>query len=146
MRRAVGFMPALAMAFVLLAGLAGTANAATTASTFAPYLVPPHVPPPSSPAVAALLEGSSVTGQNGWIVARLQGSPYQIGFQNGYLTAQSADCGITYDVAALGSRYRKLCDKVAQKYVWPLVPAEYRQELRGIADGLHAAGYTRDTL
>ena len=146
MHRAFRSIPVFAMTLLLLAGLAATASAAPSPVTFAPYLVPPQAPPPSSPAVAALLEGSNVTGHNGWIVARLQGSPYQIGFQNGYLTAQSADYGITYDVAALGTPYRKLCDRVAQDYVWPLIPAEYQQELKGITDGLHAAGYTQDTL
>ncbi len=132
---------------LLLACSPGVAfGAGQNAATFAPYQVPPQVPPPATPAIAALLQGSSVTGHDGWIVASLRGSPYQIGFQNGYLTAQSADYGIAYDVGAIGTPYRRLCDKVAQNYVWPLVPAEYQQELRGIADGMHAAGYTQDTL
>jgi len=138
--RAVRVLLVSGMAFVLLGGLASVAYA------FAPYQIPPHVPPPATPAIAALLQGSSVTGHDGWIVAHLQGDPYQIGFQNGYMTAQSANCGIRYDVGPLGSNYRKLCAKVARKYVWPLVPAEYRQELRGITDGMHAVGYAQDTL
>jgi len=146
MHRAVRFLLVFAIAFVVLGGPASTAYANPTPPTFAPYLVPPPVPPPATPAIAALLKGSSVTGGNGWIVAHLEGGPYQIGFQNGYLTAQSADYGIQYDVDVLGSHYRKVAEKVAQYYVWPLVPAEYRQELRGIADGMHAAGYTQDTL
>ena len=35
---------------------------------------------------------------------------------------------------------------MARKYIWPLVPAQYQRELRGIAAGMHAAGYTKDTL
>ena len=73
MDRAVRLLLVVGMAFVLLAGLASTANAgAKSAPAFAPYQIPPQVPPPASPAVAALLEGSSVTGHDGWIVARLQ--------------------------------------------------------------------------
>jgi len=146
MHRVVRVLLVVAVAVALLAGPASSAHAGPTPPTFAPYLVPPQVPPPASPAIAALLKGSSVTGHDGWMVVHLQGDPYRIGFQNGYLTAQSADYGIQYDVDVLGTQYRKVCEKVAQYYVWPLVPAEYQQELRGIADGLHAAGYTQDTL
>jgi hypothetical protein len=147
MDRTLRVLLLVALATALLAGLAGTASAGSQrAPTFAPYLVPPQVPPPASPAIAALLRGSSVTGHDGWIVAHLTGGPYRVGFQNGYLTAQSADYGIQYDVGPLGSQYRKVCAKVAQNYIWPLVPAEYQQELQGIADGMHAAGYAQDTL
>ncbi len=93
-----------------------------------------------------LLKGSSVTSQDSWIIVHLKGGPYQVGFQNGYLTAQSSDYSILVDVGAPGSDDRETADKVARRYIWPLVPAEYQQELRGIADGMHAAGYPQDTL
>ena len=144
MNRATRLLLGAGMAVALLGGPASAAPSA--AAAFAPYLVPPQVPSPASAAVAALLKGSSVAASNGWIVVHLQGSPHQIGFQNGYLTAQSADYGIRVDVGAPGSDYRRVSDEVAQHYIWPRVPAEYQQELRGIAAGMHAAGYRHDTL
>jgi len=147
MRRSVKLLFAFVLAILVFAILASSALAVPLAKpTFAPYQVPPQVPPPATPQIAALLKGASVTGQNNWIIARLQGGPYQIGFQNGYLTAQSADYGIDYLLGLPGTHYRAVCDKVAKNYIWPLVPAEYQQEMQGITDGLQAAGYTQDTL
>ena len=154
-KRALGLTFAIGGAFVLLAGVAGNASANVSANVvassrgapaFAAYRIPPHVPAPTSPTVRRLLKGSSVKARDAWIVVDLRGGPYQIGFQNGYLTAQSSDYGIRVDVGARGSDDRKTADKVARRYIWPLVPAEYKCELRGIADGMHAAGYSKDTL
>ena len=135
---------AAGMAFMLVVGFAGTAYATTqSAPVFAPYQIPPQVPPSSSPTVRALLQGSSVSARDSWIIVHLRGDPYHIGFQNGYLTAQGDD----YNIQTFGTpQDRATPDKVAQRYIWPLVPAEYKQELRGIAAGLHAAGYKQDTL
>ena len=143
-KRVLGLLLATGVAFVLLAGLAGTAYANTqSAPAFAPYQIPPQVPPPSSATVRALLQGSSVTARDAWIIVHLRGDPYHIGFQNGYLTAQGDD----YNIQTFGTpQDRATPDEVAQRYIWPLVPAEYKQELRGIAAGLHAAGYKQDTL
>ena len=129
------------------AGVGGgpSANAQVTAR-FAPYTIPPREPRPTSAAARSLLRGSSVTSRDAWIVVHLRGGPYRIGFQNGYLTAQSSDYAIRVDMGPRGSSDRKRWDKVARLYIWRLVPGEYRRELRGIADGMHAAGYTRDTL
>jgi hypothetical protein len=147
MNRAVRLLLVAGIALVLLAGLGGTAYASPQgAPTFAPYQIPPQVPPATSPMARWLLRGSSVTAQDSWIIVHLQGGPYQVGFQNGYLTAQSSDYAIQATIGASGSQDRVLPDKVAQRYVWPLVPAEYKRELRGIADGMHAAGYKQDSL
>ena len=131
---------------VLTGALAlGLGAAAGTAAAYDPYLVPPYVPPPPTAEAAQLLQGASVTAQDGWIVARLHGRPYRIGFQNGYLTAQSSHYYILYDLGPRGTAYRDRSRTIARRYVWPLVPSDL-QELRGIADGMHAAGYTADTL
>ncbi len=71
--------------------------------------------------------------------------PYKIGFQNGFLTAQSTHYCILDDLGAPGSHFRAKSEKIA-KIVWRKVPREYQLEMRGIADGLYAAGYTSDTL
>lgn len=123
--------------------LASSALAADTA--YAPYQVPPQVPKATGH-VRALLEGSKVKAQGGWIVAYLTGTPYEIGFQNGYYTAQSADYWILVNQGDVGSESRLIAARIAQDYVWPLIPKEYQEELRGIADGMKAAGYAQDTL
>ncbi|MGZ4199134.1 MAG: C45 family autoproteolytic acyltransferase/hydrolase [Thermoleophilia bacterium] len=147
MDRAIKLLLVAGVACALLAGSVATASAGSgAASRFAPYRIPPQVPAATSNAVRSLLRGSSVSAHDAWITVRLRGGPYQIGFQNGYLTAQSSDYAIRVDVGARGSKDRKRCDTVARRYIWPLVPVEYRRELRGIADGMHAAGYTKDTL
>ena len=140
----LGLLLVVSLGLVLLGGLGSTAIArAQTEPTFAPYLIPPQVPPPASPTVRALLRGSSVSSQDSWITVHLQGGPYQIGFQNGYLTAQGDD----YNIQTFGAPAdRAAYNDVTQQYIWPLIPAEYKQELRGIADGLQAAGYAQDSL
>ena len=160
MYRTIRLLLVAGTAVALLAALAGAAWAGSPgvagqgdvtaaslgAARFAPYQIPPQVPAASSPAVRHLLRGSAVTAKGSWIIVHLSGGPFQIGFQNGYLTAQSSDYAIRVDVGAPGSHDRKVCDTVARRYIWPLVPAEYKRELRGITDGMHAAGYPHDTL
>jgi hypothetical protein len=137
--------------FFLLAVLSGLSllalgAAAGTAAAFAPYLVPPYVPPPPTAEAAALLKGAGVGAQDGWIVAYLHGRPYRIGFQNGYLTAQSSHYFISCDLGPRGTSYRDRSRTIARRFVWPLVPADLKDELRGVADGMHAAGYPQDSL
>jgi len=115
------------------------------ASAYAPYQYPPRVPQAHSAYVRSLLHGSHLTTAHGWIVVRLRGTPYKIGFQNGFLTAQSTHYCILDDLGAPGSHFRAMSEKIA-KIVWRKVPREYQLEMRGIADGLYAAGYTSDTL
>jgi hypothetical protein len=144
---------ACALAVSGAAGLAGPAQAAASSvqgtysqGAYPVYRVPPHTPQPRTARIKALLRGSGVTGQAGWIVATLHGGPYRVGFQNGYLTAQSADYWILVDLGAPGSASRKAGDLVAKKVVWHKIPREYQLELKGIAAGLRAVGYGRDTL
>lgn len=115
------------------------------AFAYAPYRVPPRLPQARSAHVRSLLRGSHLTAKQGWIVVRLSGAPYRIGFQNGYLTAQSTHYCILDYIGAPGSGFRGRSERIA-RLVWPKVPREYQRELRGIADGLHAAGYRGDTL
>jgi hypothetical protein len=94
--------------------------------------------------------GAQVTAQDGWTVARLQGTPYEIGFQNGYLLAQGSDYYMETYVFGLnngpGSVTRLKDEEIAAEHIWPVIPSEYQQELQGIADGMAAAGYPQDNL
>ena len=86
-----------------------------------------------------LLAGSKVVTQDGWLLVHLAGTPYQIGYQRGYLTPQLADYWIRSYLGPAGSGYRQEAREIAKTYVWPLIPTEYRQELKGEAAGLQAA-------
>jgi hypothetical protein len=79
--------------------------------------------------------------QNGWIYARLEGAPAEIGFQHGYWlapeiqdTLRVVELGITHDSKKDWAFFRSAAEKV----LWPHVEAEYREEIQGIVDGLKA--------
>ena len=131
-----------ALVFALSAALASSAYA----SGYSPYKVPPNTPKTPSASAKALLAGSNVTAKSGWIVVHLAGGPYKIGFQNGYLTAQSANYVMLVDLGAPGSATRKESEAIARDAVWKKVPHQYRLELKGIAAGMQAAGYKQNTL
>ncbi len=145
-RLALGSLCVVAFAGLALASAGGAWAGTPPSRVFAPYQVPPHVPPPSTARARWLLKPASVSATDGWIVVHLAGGPYRMGFQNGYLTAQSSHYSILTDFGAPGSRARVQADRVARRFVWARVPQQYRQELIGIADGMHAAGYRKDTL
>jgi len=91
----------------------------------------------------SLLEGSYSYVQDGWLFVHLEGSPYQIGYQNGYLTADdSANACLSNWVGDdKKDSWTKSVRKEAEMIIWPMIPQEYKDEIEGIVDGLHAAGY-----
>lgn len=97
-----------------------------------------------SPAQEYLLKDSHVIKQNGWSLVHLEGVPYQVGFQRGYHTAESADYLIKSYLGPAGDDYHNLSRIIAKKYLWNRIPREYQRELEGIAAGLRARGYTWD--
>ena len=85
--------------------------------------------------------------QNGWTYVHLQGTPHQIGFQNGYLLAPEIEDYLkvttleqTHDSKKDWAFFRD----AAQNMMWPHIEAEYREELQGIADGANAHGVKLD--
>ena len=152
MRRWVKIACLIVMACALGAVFASSALA-FTGSTYAPYQYP--VVPPKVPAKdASLMAGSTIKAQDGWEQVYLTGDAYQRGFQDGYLTAQSADyyiqmyvfgtSGMTFlggmdgTVAPVKSAGVIADECIAGYTIWPLIPVEYQQELEGIADGMNA--------
>ncbi len=85
--------------------------------------------------------------QNGWIFVRLHGTPAEIGFQHGYLLAPEIEDAQRV-IAALYEHDTKhgwnFFRDAAKNTFWPKVEEEYRQELRGITDGLNAKGVKLD--
>ena len=85
--------------------------------------------------------------QNGWIFMHLEGTPAEIGFQHGYLLAPEiadvqkvAQTSLTHDSKKNYAFFRNAAEKV----LWPHVEAQYREELKGIAEGLRSRGVPLD--
>jgi len=85
--------------------------------------------------------------QNGWIFAHLEGTPSEIGFQHGFLLAPEIEdlqkvvmLGLTHDSKKDYAFFRAAAEKV----LWPHVETQYREELKGIAEGLKAKGVDLD--
>jgi hypothetical protein len=94
-----------------------------------------------------LLKGSYKFNEGGWTFVHLQGMPEQIGFQHGYLLAREIEDNVrVYQIEAPHHTKRdwSFFRDTAQNILWPHIDAEYQQELKGIAEGLHAQGSPLD--
>ena len=131
------------------------------------YPVVPPTPSPTAVApngnlITAILAGSSIKAADGWEQVYCTGTPYDIGFQNGWYGAVSSDQYIwlyTYGSTQLtwtgtpyaaGSTFTKGSTAISDECkagvaMWPLIPVEYQQELQGIADG-EAAWFAAEGL
>jgi len=85
--------------------------------------------------------------RGGWIYVHLEGTPYDIGYQHGYLLAtEIADAfatirlEMTHDTGRGWDFFRR----AAHSMLWPKIDPEYQFELKGIVDGLHAKGTKLD--
>ncbi len=85
----------------------------------------------------------------GWIFLHLEGAPQALGYQHGYLLTleiedarRAIELSVTHDVKHNWAELRT----VAERYFWPAVPEEYRQELQGIAEGAQAHGAKLDVM
>jgi len=85
--------------------------------------------------------------KNGWTFVHLQGTPHQIGFQNGYLLAPEVGDALSVVKLEAEHDYKKpwsFFREAAQNMMWPHIEQEYRDELQGIADGANAHGIKLD--
>ena len=85
--------------------------------------------------------------QNGWIYVHLEGTPYNIGFQHGYLLApeiQDAEKVVVLEQTHGGRKDWKFFRNAARDMMWPHIEEEYRQELQGLSAGLRAKGVKLD--
>ena len=81
--------------------------------------------------------------KNGWTFVHLQGTPHQIGFQNGYLLAPEIEDILKVTMLEQTHDSKKdwqFFRNAAQNMMWPHIEQEYREELQGIADGVNAHG------
>jgi hypothetical protein len=95
------------------------------------------------------LANSSREDKNGWIYIHLEGSPADIGYQHGYLVAKEIDTLIK----VMQFYLPKTTDKnwafyraAAGRFLWNKIDKEYQDEIKGIAEGLHAKGMKYDSL
>jgi hypothetical protein len=111
----------------------------SSASCFGNPTNPASVAPKSS---APLLSNYRVE-RDGWIYVRIEGKPFERGFQYGYCCADRINESIevlSYDVQHNGLPwdYLRYCSK---ELCWRNIPPEYQQEIMGIAAGVRARGY-----
>ena len=85
--------------------------------------------------------------QNGWNYVHLEGTPAEIGYQHGFLLAPEIEdvqkvvvLGLVHDSKKEYAFFRAAAEKV----LWPHVEPQYREELKGIAEGLKAKGVALD--
>ena len=79
--------------------------------------------------------------RGGWIYVHLEGTPYDIGYQHGYLLAtEIADAFVTIRLEMTHDTGRDwdFFRRAAHTMLWPKIDPEYQFELKGIVDGLHA--------
>ncbi|MEW6455511.1 MAG: C45 family peptidase [Acidobacteriota bacterium] len=92
------------------------------------------------------LKGSSKFEKNGWVFLHLEGPPYNIGYQHGFLLAseiKDAIDAVSFYAEKVSKKDWKFFRNTAEKIYWPKVPEEYRQEIMGIADGMRDKGIER---
>ena len=84
----------------------------------------------------------------GWVYARLEGSPRQLGLAHGRLLAAEIDDAIRMEKVYLKrttgqgwSFYRE----ASQRLFWKKLDPEYRTEIAAIAEGMRSKGYRYDT-
>jgi uncharacterized protein CbrC (UPF0167 family) len=89
------------------------------------------------------LERASRNDVNGWVHLKIEGAPFERGFQHGYLVAaEYADALRVYEVMTyqtMGFDYSFFVDKAVEFHKSKITP-ELTEEMEGIAAGLTAAG------
>ncbi len=104
----------------------------------------------TKPAADTRLGNATREDKNGWIYIHLAGSPSDIGFQHGYLVAKEIDTLIKvmqYYLPSNGSGYKwDFYRAAAKRILWPKLEQEYKDEIKGIAEGLQAKGFKYDSL
>ena len=84
---------------------------------------------------------------SGWTYVHLSGTPEQVGYQHGYLLAHEIEDNVhVYTVEGV-HKYDKQWSffrEAGRTVLWPHIEPEYQAELKGIGEGLKAAGSKLD--
>lgn len=124
---------ALAGTALLVGGGRHTAQAASTAALAAPART-------QAPDESRLAKGYRFES-GGWIYVHLEGSPFNIGYQHGYLLAPEiadAFAAVSLEMTHDTGRNWDFFRRAAHDMLWHRIDPEYQQELRGIVAGLEA--------
>lgn len=95
------------------------------------------------------LEKATRENKNGWIYVHLEGSPSTIGYQHGYLLANDIDTTIQavgYALEHETHRDWQFYRRCAGNFLWNKLDKEYKAEINGIVEGLHAQHKQYDSL
>ena len=95
------------------------------------------------------LSKASRENKNGWIYVHLEGTPSDIGYQHGYLLANDIDTSIqavAYLLQHDTHRDWQFYRSAAKNFLWDKLDREYKDEINGIVEGLHAQGKNYDSL
>jgi hypothetical protein len=87
------------------------------------------------------LRNSTRQDVNGWVFVHLEGTPREVGFQNGYHLAAEIDDALqmfAFFLEKSTGRDWAFFREAASRMFWPKVGPEYREEIQGIVDGLKA--------
>jgi hypothetical protein len=87
--------------------------------------------------------------KNGWIYVHLEGSPADIGYQHGYLLADDIDTSIQAVAYLFEHETKKgwqFYRNAAKSFLWDKLDREYKDEINGIVEGLHAQHKNYDSL
>lgn len=103
---------------------------------------------PPGPSQAKLLAHSfRRPAKNGWVYVHLQGTPRQLGYQNGYWLAPETSRALAEMRVIMPRNTRKSwswLQQAAMRVFWPHIEPQYREELEGILAGLRARGVRTD--
>jgi len=100
---------------------------------------------PESP----LLKGAYRIDTNNWHYVHLEGNPFQIGYQHGYLLADNIDLSwkacihVYWSEEYFGDWWYAARD-ISRLYIWPKLTAEMKLEIEGITAGVRAKGLQWD--
>lgn len=91
-----------------------------------------------------IVDKATLTKTNGWQYLTVEGSPYEIGFEHGYLlTDEFKDAIRVYThmtLETMGMDYSFFVEQ-AVKLHKSKIPDEYIEEMQGMADGFTAGGF-----
>jgi hypothetical protein len=102
---------------------------------------------PVTPADAHMKGAFRRPVHNGWTFVHLEGAPFDVGFQHGYLLAPEiadAEKAIVLEETHDGKHDWNFFRQAAKDMMWPHIEPEYREELRGISEGVRAKGVKLD--
>jgi Phospholipase B len=103
----------------------------------------------TAPAKADPLAKASRENKNGWVYVHLEGSPSDIGYQHGYLLSNEIDTTLQMMSYFLEHTTKKdwiFYRQCAHNFLWDKLDREYKDEINGIAAGLHAKQKNYDSL